>query len=318
MKALGNHLTTLIAGAGKAIFGLGGLQVSRLPRQRRESGGFNIGPYSLACHKGSILPEVYGSNQRWGTELGRLARAVAEIWPCAWCIDVGANVGDTAAVIRCHTEIPVLCIEGDPIVYRYLERNVKQLGGVETLAAYLDAMPGEISVEVHQRGWNATLAPAWGPGAETIATATLDDILDSGPTGRSYKLLKIDAEGFDWRVMRGAMRSLEEHRPVISFEYNPQLLLNVGGEPDPEGLLDWLRDLGYTSAVVYDSEGGYLAHANQQSWQTLRDLFNYLETDRHFIFYYNVCAFPSSEAAFAERFAEAEFSCSRPGRGGVR
>jgi len=81
-----------------------------------------------------------------------------------------------------------------------------------------------------------TLVPAW----------TLDAHLDSlGEGSAPVLLLKVDAEGFDSHVLRGAARLLRERRATfVSFEYNHKWR----SDPDKATLHDVverLRDVGY-------------------------------------------------------------------------
>jgi hypothetical protein len=81
-----------------------------------------------------------------------------------------------------------------------------------------------------------TLVPAW----------TLDAHLDSlGEGSAPVLLLKVDAEGFDSHVLRGAARLLRERRATfVTFEYNHKWK----SDPDKatlEAVVERLRDVGY-------------------------------------------------------------------------
>jgi hypothetical protein len=57
------------------------------------------------------------------------------------------------------------------------------------------------------------------------------------PTGSSCKLMKLDVEGFEMRVLKGAEQTIAEHRPVLFIEndkYSSYLTL-----------LSWLSDHKY-------------------------------------------------------------------------
>jgi hypothetical protein len=47
--------------------------------------------------------------------LGRLAAAVERKYPGRGFIDAGANAGDNAAIVRAHSSLPILCIEGSEL-----------------------------------------------------------------------------------------------------------------------------------------------------------------------------------------------------------
>lgn len=74
---------------------------------------------------------------------------------------------------------------------------------------------------------------AGGAGTVTVPCVALDDVLAGKPVG----LLKIDVEGFEEDVLRGATRLIAESRPLIYVE-------NDRAEKS-ESLQRCIRELGY-------------------------------------------------------------------------
>jgi len=63
----------------------------------------------------------------------------------------------------------------------------------------------------------------------TVETCTLDRVLsDIG----SARYLKIDVEGGEWGVIRGASRLIERFRPVVSFEFGEASYRKYGVNPE--------------------------------------------------------------------------------------
>ena len=57
-------------------------------------------------------------------------------------------------------------------------------------------------------------------------------------------LIKIDVEGFEYFVLKGAQRTIEAHHPVLVIEWKPKKCLNRWG--DYEGKIEaMLRGWGY-------------------------------------------------------------------------
>jgi hypothetical protein len=73
----------------------------------------------------------------------------------------------------------------------------------------------------------------------------LDAMLAGAAPGAGARVafLKIDVEGAEARVLRGATRILTEHEPVIWMEINPSCLSAAGSSPAELG--DILEPLGY-------------------------------------------------------------------------
>ena len=82
-----------------------------------------------------------------------------------------------------------------------------------------------------------------------VPTFRLDDLVDT-PVG----LLKIDVEGAEARVVGGARKLIERHRPVVTTELSEAMLDAVSGMT-PTEYLDYFHSLGYSLAVI-DRAGG--------------------------------------------------------------
>ncbi|MEY3402197.1 MAG: hypothetical protein RLZZ86_1812, partial [Cyanobacteriota bacterium] len=69
--------------------------------------------------------------------LGIIAKYVFVKYPDTTAIDIGANVGDTAALIQEFQPIPTLCIEGNPEYFSFLERNAQIIGNIEIAYCFI-------------------------------------------------------------------------------------------------------------------------------------------------------------------------------------
>jgi FkbM family methyltransferase len=136
-------------------------------------------------------------------------------------IDIGANVG---AVL---TEILRIAPDGRHIAYEPIpalrQRLEAGFPGVDVRGRALSDHSGTADfVHVTDAPTRSGLRrrPDLPPGAHTeqisVAVERLDDDLEDGyaPT-----LIKIDVEGAEVDVIRGAARTLERHRPVLLFEH---------------------------------------------------------------------------------------------------
>lgn len=71
-----------------------------------------------------------------------------------------------------------------------------------------------------------SLSPASGSKAEIVKLTTVDEFLQQSGDG-SVSMVKIDTEGFDLLVLRGAEKMLGEGRiEIVQFEYNWRWLIN--------------------------------------------------------------------------------------------
>lgn len=261
----------------------------------------SIGRYRIELPRRSELLEYRERFKGYDLALGEIARIAAGKYTDLCAIDIGANVGDTAALIRKYGDIPVLCIEGDAAVTSILLRNAVQFGsGIEIETSFV----GDDDQCVRRdriTGWgrNASLVNAQDIGGE-IRTRSLQSILGDHPRFSSAKLLKTDTEGFDFRIIRSASAWLRSARPLIFLEYNPAF---TPDEPFAGiATLGSLVDVGYEHFLYYDNFGNYLTSLRADECDHMGELHAYLgANERHgaSVHYFDICAVHRDDADLA-------------------
>ena len=185
----------------------------------------------------------------------RIARALFAEDPRVRVIDLGANVGDTAAEIRLQAPVPVLCVEGEEKTFEILARNFMNVPDVHPVLRLVAQKDGPLPGEWILHAGNAVFAEAR-PSAVAPAprhAASLDTLVAGFPEFADARLLKVDIEGFDLAVLRGAIRWLRRAQPVILMEYNRALLKE---RSETEESFDRLVDeIGYTTIQIYEAGG---------------------------------------------------------------
>jgi FkbM family methyltransferase len=239
----------------------------------------------------------------YDTALAQIASVLKAKYPTLHAIDIGANVGDTAALIRESAEIPVLCIEGDPKVLPVLTDNVAQLGPGVTIEHSFVGPDGE-AVNLDSTdglGCNACLVRAIDPGG-SVKLRSLRAILADHPEFGSAKLLKTDTEGFDFDIVRQSLEFIQESKPVVFFEYDPHF------RPDEaRGGLETIQSLiraGYSDFLYYDNFGNFLLHSDATNSELFGDLDSYLASNRRHgvaIYYFDVCAVHREDSDLVSR-----------------
>jgi FkbM family methyltransferase len=77
-------------------------------------------------------------------------------------------------------------------------------------------------------------------GRPPVSLETLDEFVETQNLG-DIALIKIDTEGFEARILRGARQVLESHKPIIIFELSPSDFDESGASD----VVNILRDHGY-------------------------------------------------------------------------
>ena len=186
--------------------------------------------------------------------LQRLDRIVG---PGDWVIDVGANVGLVTSRL-CQLVGPT----GAVWAVEPLPRNVERLealrtrNGLEQLTIFpmaLSSETGSARLRLPIRGGGAfgSFVATWeSSGDIEVPTSRLDDLVARhGPPAR-LGLLKIDAEGFEPEVLKGATETLSSRRPIVYCEFN-DILLHQTGTSSAE-LLRTFQSLGYAPGPALD------------------------------------------------------------------
>lgn len=158
-------------------------------------------------------------------------------------VDVGANVGNHALFFAAHFA-EVLAFEPHPRTHALLALNASLRSNVRCFpfalsdrvgTAMLATPPGNAGMASIETADGA----ADSRGAVEVPLRRLDDLAELA--GRRVALLKIDVEGHEAAVIRGAQAVLRRDRPAVVFE---QLADDIEDGSSPA--LDALRGCGYS------------------------------------------------------------------------
>jgi FkbM family methyltransferase len=142
-------------------------------------------------------------------------------------VDVGANIG-FIAVRAARTASRVIAIEPHPTRFRYLERNValNGLSNVTCMNCAMGAAEGEIALydldpTLGPRPLDVSATPGRGR-CYRVPLRTVDSLVEEAD------LLKIDVEGYEAEVLRGASNLLASGpRLVIEALAGPAMLADL-------------------------------------------------------------------------------------------
>lgn len=164
-------------------------------------------------------------------------------------VDAGASCGIyTVALSKLLAGTGrVLAFEPGARAYTALETNIR-LNGLTNVRAFRLALSdrvGRARLRHHSFGPVANrldLEASAGGSSEEVEVTTLDAVLQAEGHPVIH-LMKMDVEGAEELVLRGAMATLARGRPIIFFEHLPRLVARHGLVPT--GPMDVLSRLGY-------------------------------------------------------------------------
>jgi len=173
-----------------------------------------VGKYSIQMPGNNTLSRTYALYPDFNSIIGRLAASISKKYPEMTVVDIGANVGDTIAIVKSVVEVPVIGIEGDEVTFSFLKQNAQQFSNVSLINSFLGDRKQELKVELESSGANTTVIPS-AVGSKVIAFKTLDEVLNKGFNDRVIKLIKLDIEGFDTIFCRGAYNRTRKNRRLF-------------------------------------------------------------------------------------------------------
>ena len=162
-------------------------------------------------------------------------------------IDVGAHIGSVMAeVAKADPSIKLVAVEAIPEKCERLRRKFPKAQIHQ--CAVGDAL-GEVSfyVDRRQSGYSSLAVRPQGGSADVVQITVPIHRLDELVTASDVDVIKIDVEGAELGVMRGAEALLGRCRPVLMFESGPPHDDGLGfSKPD---MWSWLNAHGYSLLV---------------------------------------------------------------------
>ena len=144
-----------------------------------------------------------------------------------------------------------------------------------------------------------------GPGhsGRMLQFETLDRLVQGLNPSASVKLLKVDTEGYDLRILRGASGILARDQPVITFELNRENLEPLGDSVSD--FFDYLVNLGYQHFILHDAGGRLICALDWHEKSTFLDLYQYSNLGQP-IYYCDISVFHETDKGLFETFLAAQ------------
>lgn len=153
-------------------------------------------------------------------------------------VDVGANIGYLSLVAAAIVKSEGLVLSFEPVLSTFdlLEKN-KKLNSFEQIQTHQFALGNTtesltIYPEKENRG-GASITNKRSDEGEEIQVKRLDDMEIQKP----IKMLKVDVEGFEWTVLKGAEKIIRKDKPIIIVEYSR----DRNNEGNSSDMLKWLQ-----------------------------------------------------------------------------
>ena len=163
------------------------------------------------------------------------------------CWDIGANVG-LYTLLFSRYSMHVFAFEPLPRNIRYLVRTL-EVNGVTNATIVPCAVSDSVGLSAFQEGANYAEGRLDSKGRQPVAVISGDAFAST--YGVVPSLVKIDVEGGELSVLKGANKLLLNHKPTI--------LLSTHGESRRVDCFSFLRSVGYSQFMPLNSDEIHLA-----------------------------------------------------------
>ncbi|OOQ58075.1 FkbM family methyltransferase [Mucilaginibacter pedocola] len=258
-----------------------------------------VGKFEVQIFNRSGLKECYWYYKEYGASLTRLTTVLNKHFAGLTAIDIGANQGDSVALIKSGADVPVISVEGDGTLAELYAQNTAQFSNVQLVKTFLSEDGLDMDCTFTKVGHNLTIVPTVA-GKDTTLTkfSSVDNLYQSGIFNSTCKLLKVDTEGFDLKIIRGGAKFISEIKPAILFEFNRENLEVV--EPDPYSIFPWLLNHGYNTILFYESDGRFMFSSTLDKQRFMKQMFDYVDGKNARIYYLDIIVFHADDDAAAE------------------
>jgi FkbM family methyltransferase len=222
----------------------------------------------LLVRAGYHVPWIVQRNPLWSQSLVHAVTALDKR-PVS-VIDVGANIGDSVAMLR--QALPgacdFLCIEPDDEFYQLCQANTQVNSRVQIVQCFVGDST-DYAVGIVHRGIGTAETAILGSGGKS--PVRLDQVAaEFACEHKGIDLIKIDTDGFDFKVIRSASGLIARWSPAIFFEWSAPEWEAKGEKP--LDVFDHLRGCGYEDFVFFADNGSVYAHEKHPSRTFLQTL----------------------------------------------
>jgi FkbM family methyltransferase len=215
--------------------------------------GSRLEPAALRLRWLLNFPQRYRHPELWGIYLEErhLPRVLQKLLkPNSSAVDVGAHIGSfTSLLLQISPKGRHVAIEASPSKAASLRKRFHGVD-VRSVAASDSNGTATFQEDMQLSGFSRLSAESSNDHciSYTVETCRLDSLLSE----HDPDLIKIDVEGLELSVLRGATETIKRCRPAIIFECGPEYALRDQGISRRE-LFDFLtRDLNYSISMFAD------------------------------------------------------------------
>ena len=185
---------------------------------------------TVHCWNGYLLPKRHFSPNVFLYRYGMDALSRPEVFRNRDAIDAGAYIGDSALVLSEYTDGRVFCFEASSRNYGLLCKTIEMNGLDRVVAEKLALGERDGQVELRECADRSSFDAAMVPSPDAVETCrmiALDEYV--ARNSLDVGLIKIDVEGAERGVLKGAFETIRKHRPtlLVSIYHNADDFMKI-------------------------------------------------------------------------------------------
>lgn len=229
--------------------------------------------------EGDLISGWVEENKKLDHDEFLIPLAVANIPEGGVALDIGGNIGShtIAYAKKVGTHGTVIAIEAGEIAFNCLVENAKKFDGktllIHAAASDVHGMTCEHTCNpvnvgasgVHEANTEVK-DEVYTAHTTTVRTITIDKLMEDADLKR-LDFVKIDCEGCEYMILKGAKETLRRFKPKLLIEMNHFRLLEQGASY--RDIYDWLLEQNYEWRIVEPECKGGDAMYNILAWPRL-------------------------------------------------
>jgi FkbM family methyltransferase len=242
------------------------------------------GDFEIEAPEDHPLKKLLESQSSKDVCVGIAAKFVSAKYPNGTILDIGANIGDTAAIIATYSKNKLVLVEASDYYFDILCRNASRIPNVQAVKKSLISDGTVLSGSFSHWGGTANFHEEIAAKKQTKSQRLCD------VAGSDTCFIKIDTDGYDFKILRSSVEWLGKVQPAILFE---NWLRNSADFADANALYSELSQIGYMHFIVWDASGFHLVSTS--SLDTLKHLNRYLFKSKVVDYYDILCLHQKDE-----------------------
>ena len=223
------------------------------------------GNFEIEAPQNHLLAHILPKQPLRDQGIGLAASHMAKKYPEGTFVDIGANIGDTAAIMASYAHNKLILVEPSDYFFPILSRNVKRFANEIVLVKTMISDGTPVSGELHH--WAGTASISAGSKSQgATPTRKLSEIAPD-----STRFVKLDTDGLDFKIISASLNWLDTVRPALMVE---DQIRNSTDLQEANETFFKLADIGYDSFIVWDDPGLHVL--STKSIEAIRDLNHYL------------------------------------------